>query len=927
MRWRVVGGTWSDLPADLPTTDAMPIQTWNGLAWMRFGVAELNSGMVRIEVKLPDLNALRWFACQMPGDCNVQRPDFAFHHRFLARCLVTVPVVAGCSLLLDLQRINSVASVFVRAAGSEPELRGRYGFAEDLNHPVFDRPWPTGYRLRPHHLPRPMSTRPLPALLPRPRHLQRTSGSLAGRPTTLRVDPAGAELPAVHSWCSEIGLLLAVDPTLGRYTAAAGDAPDCTPPIRAEGYALRVDRNGLAIRGSDARGLGWGLATLAQLLSPPSSPPCLVIADWPEYGIRYHHDDVSRRQVSTLADFKRIIRRLAAFKISHYTLYLEDMVQVEALRGLGAGRGAFTPDDLHALVAEGERWQVEVFPTLSLAGHQENLLRLPRFRSLAAPTWQPPSSFDPRNPEVRRHLAAVLDAVVPLFPSPYFHMGFDEIQGMDADGFTEHLNWCAAELVRRGKTPLFWADMLYNHFGCNLLERLHPAAIPVAWGYGADGGEARAALPELLRHRSHAWILGGYNSWASFLHAPLPELIRQWQGWRAAADPGRIAAFGAAQWGDQGYENHRDLCWALFAACAEQGWSGDDAEAESVEARFQGVFHGHPLPELTRLRRLLAGDLSLSPGQAWRLHRLPAPGWVRLAHAGKLPSPARLAADGRRLEQARRLLARARGAARQERGQLRHYQVAIDRLTSVVARAGAAHATELLRPALAALATARRSYRSAWLAHNRSESLDVSLAVFDQQADSWRTFGRSAARRRSGWIPLDLASGWDAFSADIAGLPIGIADLAGVPFRFAPIGQTHAEITPGATLRLMLPNVPIRDLHLVATLPRDGDQPRPGARLRLLFRECVMFEEELLSIRHLCDWWAPLGEHLWAGGGLAYVDPLRVRYVLCPNPPFGLTCIHRFPWPVAPVADRLELTCLAGRPLQVFALTVEEARR
>ena len=66
---------------------------------------------------------------------------------------------------------------------------------------------------------------------------------------------------------------------------------------------------------------------------------------------------------------------------------------------------------------------------------------------------------------------------------------------------------------------------------------------------------------------------------------------------------------------------------------------------------------------------------------------------------------------------------------------------------------------------------------------------------------------------------------------------------------------------------------------------------------------------------------------MWAGGGLAYADPMRVRYVLSPNPPYGVLCIHRFPWPVAPVADRLELTCLGTKPLQVFAITVEAALR
>lgn len=210
MRWRVAGGAWAELPADAPTTDVMPIQTWNELGWLRFGDADLQAGTVRIEVawprttrvekgqekpnrilgmldalcvaapgtfkpngrwqpgqdhrgdvdkaaeqlvfklpetaagerstvaltgawqyanwdedanpadrlgpvqQLPSADGLRWFAYQVPGDRNAQRPEFAFHHRFIARCRVDVPAaMAGRSFVLDIQRFNSIASVIV----------------------------------------------------------------------------------------------------------------------------------------------------------------------------------------------------------------------------------------------------------------------------------------------------------------------------------------------------------------------------------------------------------------------------------------------------------------------------------------------------------------------------------------------------------------------------------------------------------------------------------------------------------------------------------------------------------------------------------------------------------------------------------------------------------------------------------------------
>lgn len=765
-------------------------------------------------------------------------------------------------------------------------------------------------------------------LIPLPRQQTFTNGCCTVPLRVLRSHPEDAARLPLKTLAAELGLRVQADTTLPAHAAIIGSAELPDAPERAQGYALRIADTGIALQGHDAHGLVWGLQTLRQILAQAPQPPCLEIVDWPEYQIRYHHDDVSRKQISTPADFRRIIRHLASFKISHYTPYIEDMLQIPGIPLIGEGRGAFTADELRALVAEGERWQVEVFPTLSLAGHQENLLKLPRYRPLGAKTWQPASSFDPSKPAVREHLLKVIDAACPLFSSPFFHMCFDEILGLTADAFVNHVNWCTTELVKRGKIPLFWADMLYNHFGCDLLQRLHPAVIPVPWDYSTAGGKAREALPELLRFRDQTWILAGYSNWCSFLHTPLAEIQQQWRNWRKVADPTRVAAFGSSQWGDDGYENSRDLGWPLFAACAEQGWSGESGDTATVETRFQAVFHGHPLPELTQLRRLLENGLAISPNRAWKLHRLPPTGWVRLARAGKLPTATRLEGDTRRLAEANRLLARCCKLASSEQVQLGHYQVAIDRLVSVVVRALAARKPTLIPKALASLTHARASYRAAWLAHNRPENIEVSLAVFDQQTAAWRALAKPLEMvSEQGFHPLNLGRAWIINLQDIAGLPIDLTRLNGTPFRFAPVNRTHGEIAPGTTLSVALPVVPLRDLHLVVMQPRDGEEIRPGASLRLTRRGRLVYEEELLAIRHLCDWWAPLGEHMWAGGGFAYVDPLRVRYLLSPNSPYGVTCIYRFPWPAAPVADRLELTCLGNKPLQVFAITLEEAIR
>ncbi len=763
-------------------------------------------------------------------------------------------------------------------------------------------------------------------VLPLPRCWSLLPGRGPGK-RFLRLHPSAMTDLAVRTAIRDSGFRAKTDPAVNEHTAFCGTGDSPAPPLQDEGYALAIGPHHIVVSGRDRRGLVWGLGTLAQLVD--AGLPCCTIEDWPAFPVRYHHDDVSRKQVSTLADFRRIIGWLARFKFSHYTLYLEDMLVLDGVPQMGEGRGGLTPDDIRAIVAEGEALQVEVFPTISLAGHQENLLKLPRYRPLGARTWQPPSSFDSANPLVREHLAKVIDAVCPLFPSRFFHMGFDELQGFDAEGFVAHANWCAARLVEKGKTPLIWADMLYNHFGCDLLGRLHPEIVPVAWDYDAAPGPGRKAFRDLLKYRPHAWALAGYNNWGSFVHAPSDEIQEQWNGWLAELGASGPAGFGASQWGDDGYENHRDFCWHLFAAFAEKAWSGSDGDAATVESRFQEIFYGHAVPELSRLRRLLESGLSFDGSKAWKLHRLPAAGWVREARAGNLPSLRTIASDLRKIAGGRKLLDSCRMRAVRSRGHLDHYGVALDRMESVALRMCAAlRNTEADRAAaVLSLKNSRASYRRAWLANNRPENIEVSLAVFDAQIESWRQLGARTLSVPKKFHPLDLSRAWNACLPGIAGIPLGLSVIDGVPLKFADAGHTNIDLAPGKTLCLPLPSIPLADIHLVASCARDNDEPRPVLLVRLTAKGRLLYEEELLSIRHLCDWWAPLGEHMWSGGGFRYVDPLRVRYVMCPNPPYGLTAVHRFPWPGAPQPDRMELVAIGSRSVQIFAVTLVEARR
>jgi hypothetical protein len=768
-------------------------------------------------------------------------------------------------------------------------------------------------------------------LVPMPRELVRGDGHFAPNGRAWRAHPHSLGRPAIAHKMAQLAAELQGDGSLPAFSVRVGEPRTlAAAPHHRAGYGLVIDAGGIDLRGADADGLFWGLVTCERLLDGGKTLPQLAIRDWPECAIRYHHDDVSRKQVSRLPDFKRIVRLLSSFKISHYSLYLEDMLHLKSFPDIGEGRGKLMPDEVAAIVREGELHNVEVFPTFQLIGHQENLLAKEKYAHLGRKVFQPMSSLDPAKPEVRQFLEKAIDDVCALFPSKLFHMGFDETQGVDADLFLAHANWCAEQLVKRGKTPVMWVDMIYNHFGYDKVRDLHPAIQPCNWEYGCR------ALP--IKHQAQleaqgrpVWALAGYSTWCCFLpdSEASKDHLATWPKHFAGKEG---AALGSSQWGDDGYENSRDLPWHLFAFFAESAWSGPEAERASFDARFQRSFYGAELPEVARVLAEVPRKLADGPGHYWRVHRRPITAMMRAAAADPA-AEAKAASDERVLDEALAAVEKSRPLARREADHLDHLVVALERTRSVARRRRLAHkliasppTKRELNAAASELERVRDRYREVWLRHNKPENIEVSLGVFDRVIGSLRELAAPEEPSDAGrWLPLDLGARFDTRALDLAGMPINEATIGGVTFRFAGVDRTHVAMkAANQPLRLEFAPTRARDLHLVASAPKPGDErPAPALRVELQRGGKTVFAEDLQLITHLCDWWAPLGEHMWAGGGYAYVDRARVGYLFSPTYPYGLCDVHGFALRDGIEADALVLTPLIATDLALFAATIE----
>jgi hexosaminidase len=215
----------------------------------------------------------------------------------------------------------------------------------------------------------------------------------------------------------------------------------------AESYSLAVAPDGkrVEIRASDVHGLFNGIQTLAQLAEKGAGGkwrvPPVKIEDFPRFQWRgYLLDTV--RHFRPKAEVFRAIDLMAIHKLNVLHLHLTDdqgwRVEIDrypkltsvgaALPNYTGGRGAhwfYTKADIKEIIAYAAGRHILVVPEIEMPGH-----------STAATTSYPELSCGGKpscelctsKPATVEFMTNVLDEVAVLFPSPYIHIGGDEVQ-------------------------------------------------------------------------------------------------------------------------------------------------------------------------------------------------------------------------------------------------------------------------------------------------------------------------------------------------------------------------------------------------------------------------------------------------------------------------------------------------------------------
>ena len=240
--------------------------------------------------------------------------------------------------------------------------------------------------------------------------------------------------------------------------------------LNEEGYLLNISTNKIEILANKKAGIIYGMQTLLQMLpvirtNATLKIPCLKIIDYPRFKWRGMHLDVSRHFYGP-EFIKQYIDLLAAYKMNIFHWHLVDdqgwrieIKKYPLLTKIGSWRvdknnisweerpqakpgepatygGYYAQEQIKDIIQYAADRNVTIVPEIEMPGHvasaiaaypQLSCTQQPQLPLTGGNYTGMASNYCAGNDSVFLFLQNVLTEVINLFPSPYIHMGGDEV--------------------------------------------------------------------------------------------------------------------------------------------------------------------------------------------------------------------------------------------------------------------------------------------------------------------------------------------------------------------------------------------------------------------------------------------------------------------------------------------------------------------
>jgi hypothetical protein len=597
------------------------------------------------------------------------------------------------------------------------------------------------------------------------------------------------------------------------------------PEMRNEGYFLDSDTDGVVILAESAAGRFYGVMSLVQMIHPGTSGVAVdgaTIYDCPRFALRGISDDISRGQVSTVRNFKKIIRSLARYKMNAYFLYIEDMFAFKNYPRIGAGRGALTAEEVKELDSYAKDYFVHLAPIFQTLGHWENILTIPEYVSLAE--YPGGRTLNVADERVYTMLDKMIGELSSCFSSPWFNFGADETRdvGLGANKkrvdslglpavLAEHYRRVAALVRRHGKRPMMYADIILKN--PEILKLIPRDIVMVDWNYDP---QFQYDSPRVFRDAGFPFMVSpAVRNYAG----PFPDFFTSFGNIRqfiAAGVEDSAVGVLTSSWNDYGGEELRELNYYGYACAAEYSWQPERADFSSFSDRFFRDFCGtEDIDDLKAAYAILSSPSNrYSWYELWRHPMLPfLPPGPQKGH-----SPAifdRIASITTTMPVVLSLLNQAAGGSPRERDQC-DYLAFVARLNLWFAMkvesqeevrhlclsvgngadrdSVARRVMTLCNAVVDSLLPLRGEFQRLWLRTNKPEGLENLLRRYDRQRSYWKE-KIEQVRRGDFWVDPEIESKWIATQASHAWFRKTFqapADVSSAALQV--IGDTHVKL-------------------------------------------------------------------------------------------------------------------------------------
>ena len=198
--------------------------------------------------------------------------------------------------------------------------------------------------------------------------------------------------------------------------------------------------------------------------------------------------DMSHMQFPRVEEIKNQLDFLARWKTNQYLFYSEASIELDGYPLLMAN-ARYTQEQIKDIIAYAKARHIDVVPNMELYGHLHDLFKLEHYADLSVNPYG--GEFKPKDPRVKSLLNDWITQISKLFPSPFFHIGFDETWVIELEAkklnqtadelYLDMLNQTTDMVEKQGKQPMVWADMLQKYH--RIIPKISPKVIAVPWHY------------------------------------------------------------------------------------------------------------------------------------------------------------------------------------------------------------------------------------------------------------------------------------------------------------------------------------------------------------------------------------------------------------------------------------------------------------